>query len=172
MNEPDVLETSPFKGDLDAELAAPPRPRLGPGPTAYLGAGILLVAGFLGGVQAEKAWSNGDPTQPAGRTYPGSQPSYAGGQRGFGGPGSLGSSGSGELTTGTIVKVVGNTVHLRTADGKTVKVTTSGATKVRVTKAGTVKDLKSGTSVVVRGSAAKDGTVTATTVNQGGSLRP
>ncbi|MFG1998675.1 hypothetical protein ACGFNU_05955 [Spirillospora sp. NPDC048911] len=184
--EPDLLEVSPFKGDLDAELAAQPRSRALPGPTVYLGAGVLLVAGFLGGIQAEKVWSDGDAGQPATaqrgygggqRGFGGAPPGYggaqpgSGGQRGFGGPGN-GTGTAGGLTTGTVVKIVGTTVYLRTADGKTVKVKTSGATKVQVTRTGSVNDLKSGTSIIVRGSAGTDGTVTATSVNQGGSFRP
>ncbi|MEU5876964.1 hypothetical protein [Spirillospora sp. NPDC047279] len=190
-DEPDLLANSPFKGDLEAELAAAPRPRALPGATAYLAAGVLLVAGFLGGVQAEKAWSNDDSAIPRAGAYPGA----AGGNRPYGGgppgnafgggqnvpgnggqnmPGNGGTRGNGfggQMTTGTVVKVSGDTVYLRTADGKTVTVKTSGSTEVQVTKAGALKDLKSGAAITVRGATGQDGSVTATTINQGGSTQ-
>jgi hypothetical protein len=177
--ESELLSTSPFKGDLDEELAARPRSRMLPGVTVYLGAGVLIVAGFLGGVQAEKAWSDGDgksSNAAGGGAAPGAR--EGGGYGGYGRPGSGGSGqgpgggfgggfgGGGDVTMGTVTKVVGGTIYLRTSDGKTVKVATSGSTRVQISTSGTAKDLKSGATVVVRGSAGKDGTVTATSVNQ------
>jgi hypothetical protein len=174
--ESELLSTSPFKGDLDAELAARPRSRPLPGVTVYLGAGVLVVAGFLGGVQADKAWSDGDnPSNAAGGgAAPGGR--AGGGYGGFGGPGGgyggpaggFGGfgGGGGDVTMGTVTKVVGGTIYLRTADGKTVKVATGGSTRIQISTSGKAKDLKAGATVVVRGSAGKDGTVTATSVNQ------
>lgn len=73
------------------------------------------------------------------------------------------------MTMGTVQRIDGKTIYLKTADGTTVKVAIDGSTKVKVSKNGTAKDLKSGTSVVVQGSADKSGTVTATTVNEAGA---
>ncbi|MER6810895.1 hypothetical protein ABT299_16605 [Spirillospora sp. NPDC000708] len=205
MGDSELLASSPFDGDLDAELAAKPARRSLPGPTLYLGAGLLLVAGFLGGVQAQK-WTSDDSGSPGGgpaaaggygRTggrgfggYGGGFPGQAGGggtgteqggRGGTGGPGGFGggfpgqagggagagAGAGGGMTFGTVTKVVGDTLYLRTSDGKTVKVKTSGSTRISVTKDGKLRDLGSGATVIVRGTTGKDGSVTATTVNQG-----
>jgi hypothetical protein len=169
----DLLSTSPFEGDLEAELAARP-PRMKPGPTLYLGAAILAVVGFAGGIQADRSWGGGSGSQAGGAAaqnpFGGARP--GGGQFGGqgSGPGGTGTTGSaGNMTMGTVQRIAGNTIYLKTADGTTVKVAIDGSTKVKVSKSGTAKDLKSGTSVVVQGSADKNGTVTATTVNEAGA---
>ncbi|MCD0448773.1 hypothetical protein LO762_06125 [Actinocorallia sp. API 0066] len=87
-----VLAESPFPGGLDDALAArPARPR--PGPTLYLAAGLVAVAGFLGGVQAHQTWGGGTdaPTavsepstgRPGGATtdFPGGAPREPGDPR-------------------------------------------------------------------------------------------
>jgi hypothetical protein len=165
----DLLSTSPFEGDLEAELAARP-PRIKPGPTIYLGAAILAVVGFAGGIQADRSWG-GSSGSPAGGAA--AQNQFGGARPGgaqSGGPGGTGNTGgAGNMTMGTVQRIAGNTIYLKTADGTTVKVAIDGSTKVKVSKNGTAKDLKSGTSVVVQGSADKSGTVTATTVNEAGA---
>ncbi|QKG22875.1 hypothetical protein [Actinomadura verrucosospora] len=193
----ELLASSPFDGDLDAELTARPPRRSLPGPTVYLGAGLLLVVGFLGGVQAQK-WTSDDSSSPgggpaaaggygrtAGRAPGGYGGGFAGrpggdgtgteqgGRGGTGGPGGFGggfgggAGAGGGMTVGTVTKVVDDTLYLRTSDGKTVKVKTTGATKISVTKNGELRDLGSGATVIVRGTTGKDGSVSATTVNQG-----
>ncbi|POM26644.1 hypothetical protein BTM25_10470 [Actinomadura rubteroloni] len=172
-SDAELLATSPFEDDLDDALAAVPPRRALPGPTLYLAAGVLLVVGFLGGVQAQK-WNSGTsagtPSAQPGRALPGGY--GAGARGGYGGgyggaPGARGGFGGG-LTAGTVTKVSGDTLWVKTADGKTVKVQTGGSTRVSVTREGSLKDLGAGTSVVVRGSAGDDGTVTATQVTEGG----
>ena len=73
---------------------------------------------------------------------------------------------------GHAIRFVGDsalrTVYLKTTDGKTVKVKTGDSTKITLSGTGKAKDLKSGASIVVRGETASDGTVTATTVTEGG----
>jgi hypothetical protein len=72
MGDAELLSSSPFEDDLDDALAAArPQRRSPPGPTLYLAAGILLVAGFLGGVQAQK-WSSDDSGSPGAGRGPGS----------------------------------------------------------------------------------------------------
>jgi hypothetical protein len=157
----DLLDSSPFEGDLDAELAPRPRRAKLPGVTLWLGAGVLAVVGFLGGVQAHKSWGGDGGTTTGAGANPGA---------GFNrtGAGGFGGGGQGGGTTGTVTKVVGDTVYLKTADGKTVKVKTGGDTKITLSGTGKADDLKSGASIVVRGETAADGTVTATTVTEGG----
>jgi len=181
----DLLNTSPFEGDLAEELAAEPRPRRRPpSVTVLLGAGVLIVGGFVGGVQADRHWGAQKSSDPAalirqlaaGR---GTRSGGAGGAGGFGGAfgggqaggqtgGQAGGQGNtqGAGTTGTVKLVDGDTIYVQTPSG-IVRVRTSGSTKVTLAKKSTVKALKTGSTVVVRGSAGQDGTVTATSV-QGG----
>src|SRR5260370_40705583 len=69
MTGEELLESSPFEGDLEAELTARPPRRRPPGPTLYLGTGLLIAFGFLCGVQPHKAWgrSSSSTTAAAGR---------------------------------------------------------------------------------------------------------
>jgi len=176
MSAEELLETSPFAGDLDRELAARPPRRAMPGVTVYLAAGVLLVAGFVGGVQADKQWGSGSTSVSSGL------PAGLGGARsggrsgfggGFGGGGFGGGSGTGRgagggnLTVGTVTLVDGKTIYVKTQTG-TVTVTTNGSTQVKVSKSGSVKDLAPGSTVVVQGTPSSDGSVTASTINQGG----
>ncbi len=164
--EETVLDVSPFQGDLNTELKAEPK-RARPGLTAILVAGVIAVAGFVGGIQAHKTWgaeeSGGAPTAAGGG--PNGQ-RFQGGRGEQGGQGPGGSFGG--MTSGTVVEVEDGVIHVKTSDGKTVQVKTSGDTKVTLSEEGSAKDLKSGASVVVQGETADDGTVTASTVTEGG----
>ena len=163
MSGAELLDISPYNGDIDADLAAVPKKAKVPGPTLYLTAAVVALVGFLGGIQADKTWgstSSSSGALPSGaRTGLGTRP----GGSGFGTAG-------GAATTGTVQKIVGNTIYLKTASGTTVKVTTGGSTKVSVAKTAKASDLKSGTTVVVQGSTGSDGTITATTVTQGSGM--
>jgi hypothetical protein len=194
----ELLRTSPFDGDLAEELAAAePRQdrRRIPSATLSLAAGVLVVAGFVGGVQADKHWGTKQTPTGFGRlagaagqgggAYPGlgggtgRRGAYGqGGGFGQGGSGQGGGFGQGGATsktngaavpgtgtTGTVKLVDGDVIYVQTADG-IVRVKTTGATKVSVTRSAKVKDLKAGASVVVQGAPAQDGSVTATTVTQ------
>lgn len=155
-----VLEDSPFPGDLAADLAAKPA-RARPGPTVYLVAGVIAVAGFIGGIQAHKTWG-GEKSAGGGQTAAGRQGGGFGGGSGFGGGGAAGG-----VTAGTVTKVKDGVITLETSDGRSVEVKTSGDTEVTLTENGSAEDLESGTSVVVRGETGADGTVTATSVSEG-----
>ncbi|MGI5165598.1 hypothetical protein ACQEU3_14675 [Spirillospora sp. CA-253888] len=166
MSDAELLATSPFPED-DGLTAAPSRRSL-PVPTLVLASGLLLVAGFIGGVQAQK-WRADDDTPnaagPGGRAGRDMQNNAPGG-RPYGGQ-----NGDGGMTLGTVTAVGKNSLTLRTADGRTVKVRTDAKTKITVTKEGAVADLASGTTVMVRGTAGSGGTVTATTVSETGGMR-
>ena len=66
--------------------------------------------------------------------------------------------------------VDGNNVYLTDSSGATIKVTLAPNASVTVTKKGKLSDLTPGTAVVVVGKTGTDGTVTATTVTQGGGF--
>ncbi|MEV4571393.1 hypothetical protein AB0K12_47250 [Nonomuraea sp. NPDC049419] len=178
----DKLDSSPFPGDLREELAVRPARGLSK-VTLALGAGVVLVAGILVGIQAHSAFgSSGGSSdrpldRPLGRSLgrslgtPQAGPSRqaAPGER----PGGMGREGrrpggAGGGTTGTVEKVEDGTVHLKTVTGESVTVATTGETTVQISKPGKVADLKPGATVVVRGTPGEDGTVTATSITQGG----
>jgi hypothetical protein len=187
----DPLSDSPFEGDLAAELAAAPRPRRKvPSVTVLLAAGLLVVAGFLGGIQADKHWGANRPTDASdilnrlrrggggnlgglgggnsgggnlgGGNFGGGN--LGGGQRG--GQAGAGTSASGDATTGTVKLVDGDIIYVQTATG-VVRVKTTGSTKVTVAKKAKPADIKAGSSVVVQGTPGQDGSVTATSVGAG-----
>ncbi len=67
--------------------------------------------------------------------------------------------------------VDGKNVYVQDFQGNVVKVTTNASTDVNVTSKGTVSDLRPGTSVIVEGTAGKDGTSTAaTSISQSSGL--
>jgi hypothetical protein len=179
----ELLESSPFEGDLDAELAARPEGRRMSTATMALCAGVLLVVGMLAGIQAQKAW--GSPA--GGQAGPAALLAGGGAQRTGAGPGAGGYLGGGQgrgqgqqgqgagngalgnVTVGTIKLVDGSKIYLETVAAGVVTVTTTGDTKVQVSKQGKLKDLKPGSTVIVQGERAGDGSVSATSVNQGGA---
>ncbi|WP_433368371.1 hypothetical protein [Streptosporangium sp. CA-115845] len=178
------LEGSPFRGDLDSELAARPPRRLST-LTLVLGAGVMLVAGVIVGIQVQKA--TGVTSGPTG--VPGAAMRQGAGPGGFSGYGGLGNGqqggqgagrgqgpgrgggGRGGMTVGTVQRVEGEKVYLQTTDGSVVTVNTTDETSVRLTKEGKVADLKPGGTVVVQGARAEDGSVSATAINEGGGRR-
>ncbi|MET8339321.1 hypothetical protein ABZV14_27225 [Streptosporangium canum] len=181
------LETSPFTGDLADELTVRPRRGLST-LTLVLGAGVMLVAGVVVGIQAQKAlgapagaadapgaavrqgagpggYGGFGGRQQGGQGGPGGQ----GGQGGPGGPG--GQGGQGGAAFGTVERVDGGKVYVKTMDGSVVTVNTSGGTAVRISKEGKVADLKPGGTVVVQGPRGEDGSITATAISEGGGRR-
>ena len=170
----DPLATSPFGSDVDAELAAAPRRGVSK-VTVALGAGVIFMAGVIAGIQAHKAFG-GDDAPGGGQVAAGGGPAQrpgAGGQAaqgqggGFGrGQGPGGGFGGGGVAVGTVSRVDGDTIYLRTVQGTTVTVRTGEDTRIRVTKDGKVSDLEQGTTVIVRGTQADDGGVDATEVSQ------
>jgi Domain of unknown function (DUF5666) len=160
--QPDqILEKPIVMGDLDAELKQNKR-SVGK-VTLGLGAAVLLVAAFFGGVATHAAIAKpaAQPTAqqgPGGGRFPGGY--QGGGQNGQGGQGFRGG------TIGTIEKIDGTTITVKTPDGREVKVSTSDSTQVRVTQEGKLTDLKQGQTVAVQGSTGSDGSVSAQTITQ------
>jgi hypothetical protein len=166
MTADELLETSPFDGDLSTELAARPPRRVRPGPTLYLGAGVLLVGGFLGGVQAQKHWGPQPASSSSANALQQAIASRFGGS-GTGGQNGTqqGRSGTGNITLGTVKLVDGKTIYLQTSTGGVVQVTTDDSTKIQVAKEGNLKDLAAGSTVIVQGVPGANGTVKATSVD-------
>lgn len=175
------LDGSPYPDDLNSELAVQPRKPLSK-VTLGLIAGVVLVAGVVIGIQVQKAL--GSPATAAAGQQPGfgrqggygQQPGGYGQQPGGRGqlPGGYGQrmgGAGGAGTVGTVEKVEGGKIYVKAMDGTTVTVTTTDATTVQVTKPGKLADLQTGTNVVVRGEKGGDGSVTATSISQGGGGR-
>jgi hypothetical protein len=161
--------------DLAAEIARAAPQRWWNRGTVGLGVAVLMLAAFLGGLQAQKHW--GTDANAATDPFGGPQ----GGGRAPGGDGNVGpfggtqGPGGGAVpptapaagpTTGKVKLVDGTTIYVETAGGTTVVVRTNGSTAVRTTTAGELRDVKPGDTVSVQGATGADGTVNATTVTE------
>jgi len=173
--------------DLAQELAKAAPKQWWNKATIVLAATVLLVGGFVGGLQAQKQWGTSATTTAGNRTgFPGAGTGsgrYGGGAGAYGFPGGgafpgagtgtgqgqgqgtgTGTGAAAAGTTGTVKLVDGDTIYLQTADGNVVTVKTDGKTTVSTAKKGKVSDVKAGESVTVQGATGADGTVTATSV--------
>jgi hypothetical protein len=155
-----IVASPAVDGDLNAEMrrAAKPFSRT----TLVLAGLVVLAIAFGGGAWTHAAFgssSSATPTRPAGGTQGGTQAGTGQQQGGFRGAGGRG-------TAGTVDRVDGTTVYVKTAQGDDVKVSTSDSTTVGVTQQGKLSDLKPGSTVVVQGQAGDDGTVAAQAITQ------
>ena len=135
--------------------------------TTGLAALALVAAAFYAGVNVEKTHaksSTGANNLAAAFGRLGALPS---GSRGTGSA-TPGGTGAG-VTIGTVKLIDGKNIYVTTTSGAITKVIIGTASKVNVTKSGKASDLKPGDSVVVQGAAAKDGTITATSLSDSGS---
>ncbi|GHG14919.1 MULTISPECIES: hypothetical protein [Amycolatopsis] len=157
----EIVASPAVDGDLNAEMrhAAKPFSRT----TLVLAGLVVLAIAFGGGAWTHAAFGSSTPTRPSG-TAGGNQARTGGQQAGAGQQG--GGFRGGRGTTGTVDRVDGTTVYVKTAQGDDVKVSTSDSTTVGVTQQGKLSDLKPGATVVVQGQAGDDGTVAAQAITQ------
>ena len=142
----------------------PPRPRrklLTP-LTGSLLAVLLLAGGFIGGVLVEKG-----QTSSAGAGGGGAARLLAAARAGSGAQG--GFQGGSAPTFGQVTTVQGHTLYVTTAQGNTVKVKVPTGASVTRTVNGSVKNVHPGETVVVQGTKASDGSVTASSVQDTGT---
>lgn len=156
---PEEIVASPaVVGDLDKEMKAVAKPF---GKVTLILGGILVIAvAFGGGAWTHSALAGSStPTRGGGggQARPSGQAQAPGGRQGSFGRGS---------TAGTIERVDGSTVYVKTAQGKEVAVSTSDSTTVNVTQPGKLTNLKAGATVLVQGQAGADGKVTAQSITQ------
>jgi Domain of unknown function (DUF5666) len=147
----------PTRG-LDRALAERPRRRGMPTSTGVLVAIILLAATFVGGLIVGRQTAPDQGSVAAGR-FPGYLTAPSGAP-------AAGSAGGG-FAVGTVARVDGDTLYLRTAQGDTVKVQTDGDTQVRVSQDATLGDLETGSTVIVQGSTNDAGTLEASRISEG-----
>jgi hypothetical protein len=136
-----------------------------PGPsrlTLGLAAALVAVGGFASGYVVGN--HHGEQHQASDRLgLPGGFVSGPdGGQPGGGQP-----PNAGDFTAGTVTKVDGDTVTVKTASGDEVTVKTDSDTDVTITKDGSVSDLSAGDPVVVTGNRQSDGSISADSISEG-----
>ncbi len=156
----------------DEEL--PPRPRrrlLSPLPLALLGV-LLTACGFIGGVLVEKGQNSGS-SSAGGSSLASRFAALRGAGSSTSTPGATGSSaaagGFTRPTEGTVAYLDGSTLYVTNSEGNTVKVITSDATTVSKTVKSSVKDIRPGETVTVRGATGSGGAITAETLTVGAS---
>jgi hypothetical protein len=162
--------------DEPAELPRRPRRRLlTPLPVALLCL-LLTACGFIGGVLVEKgqggtAGTSGSGTSGLAGRFAALRSAAGRSGAGLGaGTGAAGSgpAGAGAPTTGQVAFVQGSTLYVTDSSGNTIKVKTSAASTVTKTVGGTVRAIRPGEEVVISGTTATNGTVTAESIRVGG----
>ncbi|MET7283953.1 hypothetical protein ABZS29_37325 [Kribbella sp. NPDC005582] len=156
-------EFAQIGSDEEVDAALQPKKTLSlPTATAVLAGVVVLAIGLAGGAGLHAAFAaDSTPQQTQAGRGPG------GGYGGFRGQGGQGGAG-GAATVGTVVSATDSQLVVKTQNGDvTVKLT--GETDVEITAKGKASDLKTGEQVVVTGQST-DGSVTASSVRQGGTF--
>jgi hypothetical protein len=152
-----------------------PRARM-PWPTKLLLVVVLAAAAFAGGIFAQRHWgktassATGASAAAAASRFAGAAGSGA--VRRFRGAATgtaAGADAFGGATVGQVSYLRGNTLYVTTNGGNTVKVAVPKGTPVTTSVTTTVRAVRPGDTVVVRGSAGRGGTVTAQSVSIGGA---
>jgi hypothetical protein len=136
-------------------------------PVALLVTALLVAVGFWGGAVAEKNHGGSTASAATGLAARAATGGFAGGGfrgGGFGGAAGGAAAGTSAAATGTVSVVDGDTLYVLTATGALVKVSLGQSTAVTRNAKTAADALRPGDSVVVQGSAAKNGDVTATSV--------
>lgn len=168
---------------LDDESEPPRRPRrrlLTPIPLALL-AVLLIACGFIGGVLVQKGQGGtASPSGGASGGFPsglaalkGAVPGAAGGTSSAGGSGAKGGASAipgiggagGSVTTGEVAYVRGSTLYVTDSQGNTVKVRAAAGSKVTKTVSTKANSIHPGATVVVLGSKAKNGSISASSIS-------
>jgi len=177
----ELLSIPPRADNLAEELAARPQRTKLPKLTLALSAGVLIAAGFVGGVLAQKHYGTASggagraalASTFAGRGAGAGTGTGAAGRGGFGGFSGGGGGGAatggfaGSSITGSITVVSGDTLYVTSTTGTVYTVKTSGTTTVKLSSSGSLSQLKPGQTVTISGAQGSGGTVTATTITAG-----
>jgi hypothetical protein len=163
------LVTDPDVDDDWDDAPITPRARA-PRATKLLVVAAVAAAAFAGGVFAQRSWGAGSGGSGTGTARGGGPAQLAGSggnaTRRFGnGPGGAG----GQATIGQVSYVKGSTLYVTSAGGGTVKVSVPKGTPVTTSVTSDIGAVRPGDTVVVRGTAGKNGTVRAQSVSVGGA---
>jgi hypothetical protein len=158
----EIVASPANPGDLEKEMKAVSRPFSKV--NIWLGVLAVVALAFAGGAWTHSALAGTTSNITARPAAAGAQGQT--GQRGQGltGTGRQGATGRG--TVGTVARVDGTTVYVKTAEGTEVAVTTGAGTTVSVAQPGKVGDLQPGANVVVQGATGDDGKVAAQSITQ------
>jgi hypothetical protein len=134
-----------------------------PVPTMLLLAVLIAAGGLWGGAALQR--SHGSiATSSAASPFAALRGGGANGITGLGGTGALGGA-----TTGTVTSVSGSTLYVTNSSGNLVKVTVGTSATVSRNAKSSLGALQVGDTVVVQGSKASNGSVTATSVSATGA---
>ncbi len=128
---------------------------------------LVLTAGFIGGAFAGQRLGNSTSSGNSGFTMPAGMPTSFPSGALF--PGAAGGGAAPSGTTGTVKLVDGRNLYLTDSSGNTVKVIVPSTVTVTSQQAVDLADLAAGATVLVDGETGADGTVTATSVAEGGT---
>ena len=158
-----------------------PRRRLVTPISATLAGALVAALGFIGGVEVQKGQGSGSNGSNTGNGSAAASAGAGGGRGGFnppsggsgGGPpgGASPQAGGGpggaqsNATVGSVANKKGSTLYVKDSDGNLVRVKTNSHSKINRTASTSSGAIHPGDTVIVQGSKAKNGTVTATQIN-------
>ncbi|MGH2933238.1 MAG: hypothetical protein ACRDL2_01800 [Gaiellaceae bacterium] len=153
--------------ELELEALALRRRRKLPRVTLVLTLAVIGAGAFIGGAEAQKhlGTSSGSGGSNASSLASRFRNTSTTSGRTAGGFGTFG----GGTTVGSVTAIKGSTLYVTDTSGNTVKVTTSARSQVTKSVTGTMKDIHPGDTIVVRGTAQKNGDVAADSITLGGA---
>ena len=156
-------EFTQIGSDEEVQAALKPKKTLNlPAATAVLAGVVVLAIGLGGGAGLHAAFASDSSAQTPAAAGRGAGAGGYAGARGGQAPGGA----AGTAAVGTVVSATDTELVVKTQTGDvTVKLT--GDTSIEITAKGTASQLKAGEQVVVSGQTT-DGSLTASTVRQGG----
>jgi hypothetical protein len=160
------LVTEPDVDDDWDDAPITPRARA-PRATKLLVVAAVTAAAFAGGVFAQRSWGAGSGGSDTG-TARGAGPAQLAGSGGNA-TRRFGNGAGGQATIGQVSYVKGSTLYVTSAGGGTVKVSVPKGTPVTTSVTSDIGAVHPGDTVVVRGTAGKNGTVRAQSVSVGGA---
>jgi hypothetical protein len=155
-----MSEQTTVTGDDDLATLLARREHARPNRVTWILLALLLVSvGFIGGAYAhQKLGATTSTGLPAGS--PAGLPNLPD-------SGQVGSTPFGDMTVGTVKLVDKQNLYVTTSSGDTVKVSVPKTVTVTAQQEIDLADLASGDTVIIRGTTATDGTVTAESVSEG-----
>ena len=155
----DTLRSTPRASPRTGRRAVQPRASVSHGQSRCLLVLLIAGGGIWGGAALQRSQGSSTGTSSFASAFASrlAAPGGTSGARGFGG-------GSTAAATGTVTEVKGSTLYVTNASGNLVEVTLLPSTTVTRNAKTTLSGLTPGDTVVVQGTTAKNGTVSASSV--------